>query len=719
MSLADRAIQAAARVIAPLEQRMTKPVSFTSRGPSLSDEFMLHDRGRWANSAVAYRCIQAISSNASSLRLQVLNEDDVEQDNELVQLWAQPNPLMSGRVFGEYLWQRLETRGETFVYLDRGESGTGPLMGLWPIFGKVTVHVDKNLAGEVVGATVEIGGQRVPLLPSEFLWLRYPDGDSEWGSLAPLNAAAHAVGLDSAARMWQEGELRNGARPSGVVYLGDLEAEQHAEVVASYRARAEGPTNAGRTLFVSSATPAKFERMSLTPAELGWLDTRRNAWEEVMLGFGVPKDYLMGGATHENRAAARATLWSDAIVPKLEVVAGEIARQVLQDTKLRARFDTDDVDALHESADAIANRTNSAVTVDVMLLDEARAEYGLEPLPGGIGQLTLSAYRAGVLLEAQQTLLQITQGGADRALLRVQQGANDKSFMPQLQLPAERVNKRAGLDFDQAQAEYAMHERVGVRAVSRLAGRQQTIVLNNLHKLFGRAGRWAKYRAEMMETLNGLQEIRQTAQALDLPDSAQVALRAEIDKLLSAEAAEDMTRAELEAFMHNVWSRGGENTAQALGVNFDLFEIDVLLEMDARRDVLAQLVTETTRQVLEDRVLLQGVANGETVDELAVRVRSVFTDLSSWRAKMIARTETVGGFNAASHRTASDSGVAVARVWLATGDSRTRDSHVTADGETLHTFTGKYSNGCQYPGDPSAPPEETIMCRCVEQYETE
>lgn len=716
MSLADRAISGVARLLAPIDARMTKPVAYGSRASSVDQWMVTHDRSRWSNSAVAFRSIQAITSNASSLRLQVLNEDDVEQDHELVQVWAQPNPLMSGRVFGEYLWQRLETRGETFIYLDRGETGTGPLLGMWPIFGKVTVVVDKNLAGEIVGAWVDVGGERVYLLPSEFVWLRYPDGESEWGCLSPLQAAAHAIGLDASARKWQENELEHGARPSGVVYLGDLEADQHNETVAAWKARAEGASNAGRTLFVSSAQPAKFERMSLTPAELGWMDTRASAWEEVLLAFGVSKDYLLGGATHENRDAARATLWSDTIVNKLEVVAGELARQVLDNPKLRVRFDTDDVDALHETADARATRTNGAVVVDVMTVDEARADYGLEPLSNGMGGLTLSAYRTAITLQAQAVLLTLTEDGS-RQLPRVQQGKLGESFMPQLKLPRSAEQKRAGLTFDQAQTEYAMHERVGARAVARLAARQEKIVLNNLHKLFGRSGQWALKRADLKDAIaqfapNGITHH-------DLTDEARIAMRAQIDKLLASDAAEDMTRSELEAFMSNVWTRGGVNTAQALGVSFDLFEIDVLLEMDERRNVLAGQVTETTRQVLEDRVLLQGVANGESVDELAVRVRSVFTDLSSWRAQTIARTETVGGFNAASHRTATDSGVAVARVWLATGDTRTRDSHVTADGERLTSFDAKYSNGCRFPGDPAAPAEETIMCRCVEQYETD
>lgn len=692
-----------------VQTRMTRPVSFTS-GASQTLKLSTGEQA-WSSSAVAFRSITSIASNASSLDLDVHRENGEQVEGHwLSRLWANPNPLLSGRVFGEYLWQRLETRGETFVYLDRGELGTAEPSGMWPIFGDVTVVVDKNLAGEVVGFVVNVGGTLIPLLASEVLWLRYPDAESEWGCMPPLRAAAHAIGLDAYARAWQQGELRNGARPSAVVYLGDLDEDQHDEAVSAYRSRIEGAHNAGRALFVSSAVSAKVERLSLTPEELGWLDTRRNAWEEVLLAFGVSKDYLLGGATHENRDAARATLWSDTIIPKLEVVAGEVARQLLTPGE-RARFNTDDVDALRENEDSKAKRTNAAVEVDVMLLDEARAIYGLDPLPNGMGQITLTAYRAAVQLQAQALLLQTDDAARQMPPLRYGPLTPRETSQP-LALPQPR-SKRTGLSFDDAQHEYDVHEKIGARAVKRLAGKQEAVVLQNLHKLFGRSGTWGTKRTALIE----LCEAYRAADEGDPRDALQVEIRAKVNDLLDAEKAQTMTREQIESFMQGVWVKGGTTTAKMLGVGFDVFEPLVLDRMDARLDELAGQVTDTTRAVLEERVLIEGVAAGESVDELAVRVRSIFKDLSSWRGQMIARTETVGGFNGASYITAEESGVVTARYWMSTGDQRTRDSHVVSDGERVVGFGKRYSNGCLHPGN--GPAEETIMCRCVEQYDVD
>jgi HK97 family phage portal protein len=718
--LVQRAIDYAARRTVQTRAVMSRPVSFVGSSAPIAQLRLTEGERRWSASAVAYRAITAISSNASSLDLQVIRSDDsVIEGHWLTQLWASPNPLMSGRVLGEWVWQRMETRGEAFLYLDRGESGVGEVGAMWPIFGGVSIVVDKNLAGEIVAFVVDVGGKRVPLLPSEVLWLRYPDAENEWGALAPLRAAAHAVGLDAYARAWQQGELKNGARPTAVVYLGDLDEDQHDEVVDAYRSRIEGAHNAGRTLFVSSKEAAKVERLSLTPAELGWLDTRRTSWEEVLLAFGVSKDYLLGGATHENRDAARATLWSDTIIGKLEVVAGELARQLLPSGE-RARFDTDNVDALRENEDSRAKRTNEATDRDVLLLDEARAAYGLDPLPGGVGQLTLTAYRMLLQLEAQSALLQANPEARQLPPVRVGPLAAVERTT-QLALPVA-ASRRVGLTFDEAQHEYDVHEKIGVRAVKRLASAQEQIVLNNLSKLMGRSGMWATKRDSMHEAIEVLRDRLlyvedETPEETQARVQAELAVRAAADDLLDAEKAAAMTRDQIESFLAGVWTRGGSVTAQALGVGFDVFEPLVLDRMEARLDELAGQVTETTRRVLEEKVLLEGVAAGESIDELAVRVRSIFADLSGWRAQMIARTETVGGFNGASFTTAGESGVVTARYWLATGDQRTRDSHIAVDNERLVSFEQRYSNGCLHPGN--GPAAEVIMCRCTEQYDVD
>ncbi len=80
-----------------------------------------------------------------------------------------------------------------------------------------------------------------------------------------------------------------------------------------------------------------------------------------------------------------------------------------------------------------------------------------------------------------------------------------------------------------------------------------------------------------------------------------------------------------------------------------------------------------------------------------------------------ARTAVTGAENAGkldSMRRAQGLGVELKKLWLATRDSRTRDSHVMMDGEMVEVDE-PFSNGCMYPGDPDGVPAEVYNCRCA------
>src|SRR5690606_12168196 len=115
---------------------------------------------------------------------------------------------------------------------------------------------------------------------------------------------------------------------------------------------------------------------------------------EVMMAFGIPHDYLAAGTTYENRSAAKATLWSDTISPKLEIIGSEIDRVLLPSDMEEAGWDLSGVAALQDSQDSVANRTRASVYSDTLTIDEARAELGYDPLPDGLGEHTLTPYRA-------------------------------------------------------------------------------------------------------------------------------------------------------------------------------------------------------------------------------------------------------------------------------------------------------------------------------------
>lgn len=108
---------------------------------------------------------------------------------------------------------------------------------------------------------------------------------------------------------------------------------------------------------------------------------------------------------------------------------------------------------------------------------------------------------------------------------------------------------------------------------------------------------------------------------------------------------------------------------------------------------------------------------GLSIPDAADRLQEEYFDnrLRQFEARRIARTETIGSSNAGADSAYQEADSVVGKEWLATSDGRTRDTHLSADGQTTGP-SGSFSVGgyeARYPGDPQLPVEERVNCRCT------
>ncbi len=64
---------------------------------------------------------------------------------------------------------------------------------------------------------------------------------------------------------------------------------------------------------------------------------------------------------------------------------------------------------------------------------------------------------------------------------------------------------------------------------------------------------------------------------------------------------------------------------------------------------------------------------------------------------------------------AEDMGNSLTKIWIATLDNRTRDSHAALDGAEI-ALDEIFDNGCSRPRDPNGTPAEVCNCRCSLKY---
>ena len=166
--------------------------------------------------------------------------------------------------------------------------------------------------------------------------------------------------------------------------------------------------------------------------------------------------------------------------------------------------------------------------------------------------------------------------------------------------------------------------------------------------------------------------------------------------------------------IERIWETVGLRAADSFGFSFDLHDPRVTEAILARQNLVSG-ANDTTYSAIQ-RAVAEGERNGETIPQISRRISGAFDQARGYRARMIARTETISSANAAATEGARQSGQVEAKRWLSASDGRTRDAHVTADGQTVGLDDPYTVNGEQidHPGLGSA--ANAINCRCTQTF---
>ncbi|WP_164851247.1 phage minor head protein [Larkinella soli] len=132
-----------------------------------------------------------------------------------------------------------------------------------------------------------------------------------------------------------------------------------------------------------------------------------------------------------------------------------------------------------------------------------------------------------------------------------------------------------------------------------------------------------------------------------------------------------------------------------------------------------QQITVTTRRLIRD-ALTRAATDRLDIRATARLIREVLGGRAMRnRALLIARTETTRAANLGAQMGAESTGLVLEKVWIATGDSRTRPAHRAMLGkppipkDALFVVGGRKM---KYPGDPAGGAANVVSCRCAVSY---
>lgn len=131
-------------------------------------------------------------------------------------------------------------------------------------------------------------------------------------------------------------------------------------------------------------------------------------------------------------------------------------------------------------------------------------------------------------------------------------------------------------------------------------------------------------------------------------------------------------------------------------------------------------VTNTSKDYIL-RIMGQAISEGWSIQDTAARIADKVGGVD--RATRIARTEIISASNLGSIEGARATGLPLKKIWLATRDNRTRETHSIVDGQERALEEPFDVGGYEmmFPGDWSmgADVAEVIMCRCTQIYQVD
>lgn len=332
-------------------------------------------RDGYLRNAVAYRCIRMVAEAAASVPLVTAHE-------AAARLIRKPAPDVASPAFLEGVYTQLQLHGNAFieaVTLPGGPDDEGPgidaLYALQP--GRVRPVTDGRGWAERWAVRERRGERMLPREAVLHLKLFHPQDDIL--GLPALAPARRALDLHNASADWAKSLIDNSAKPSGALIYGGhgrMPPDQFDRLKQDLDALYSGAANAGRPLLLEGGLD--WRPMSLSPADMDFLEARNSAAREIALALGVPPQLLgiPGDNTYANYKEANLAFWRMTVLPLAEKMAASLS--VWLDEPLGGDVevccDLDRVPALSAEREALWARLEAA---SFATLDEKRKLAGL------------------------------------------------------------------------------------------------------------------------------------------------------------------------------------------------------------------------------------------------------------------------------------------------------------------------------------------------------
>jgi len=636
----------------------------------------------YSKSLYVYACVSKIAEKVASIPVKLFmiknSKGDVEEifSHPLLDLIYRPNPFQTKSEFFEGIETNLKLTGNSFTWKVRANNGK--ILELWNLRPDlITIIADEQ--SFIKGYKFRrLDGKEFNIPAEDMIHIKYPCPLDEYWGQSPLGPSIIRVETEEWATNYQRDFFRNSARPDGILKTNeDLSKKQLQNIKQSWNSAYKGRGNFGKTAVLYKGI--EYQPISMSQREMDFIESMKFTRDDILTAFKVPKP-LVAVVDDVNRANAETAMFiflSETIKPEITRLIEKFNEEmVYPDFDDRLFLDFDDPTPENKEADRL--EIEMKVKNKIMTINEARDHYNLPPIEGGdalylpmlyspIGEKMMSEKMAkfrgkGMLYEK----LKLTDKITKEAALLSKKNRKKKSLIPLIKPAIRKTYVEYVMKRIDAKAELAKNKLIN------FFGEQETRVLEGLK-------RYINSKSYNQKKIN-------------------------LDVIIDKKKEQALTLEFISPLLTQLLKMAGQETLDDLGIN----EGFVLTErykksIEKRAKFFSREVNRTTFNKLKN-TLSEGLVAGEGYIALSDRVKSVYKDIGTYRADLIARTESTNANNEGTLAGYTQSEVVSHKEWIAIIDDRTRPEHIALNGEIVPKDE-TFSNGLMFPQEPN--------CRCT------
>ena len=660
-----------------------------------------YDDGAYRKSALIFRCVQYVANAAGAAPLRLFEDVDGQpervKDNDLARLLASPNPGSGGARFVSFATVVMMTAGFVVIEKERGKGGQ--VANLWvlrPDWLRPIPRANGDVDWEYRSPNSATG--RI-LLAEDVIVQTYADvpTGSAYG-IGPLEVLLREIGIANSLTDFLKSFLDRGALPLYVMIPSDdpqiaRQFTDEATRTAFEEAWQKRYQGMGQNLSPLPLVGAKDVRpLGLNFDELAYPALNDLTDARICLGFGVSPILIdaqvgLNQSTYNNKTEARRSFYEDTMTYVWGRLDDAFTRHLLPEFVTEDGFDlvfdTSDIPALQDDENERVTRAVSLFTSGMVSRHRAQRHAGEETHGDDVflvpfnmvavpvaddGQRASNGPALGTVRVAVLNDTQIREIAAGTYEPRVvtrdgRRYLNERALSPERRDAIQRV-----ADTQKA-------------AILRHAELAEPIVASYLNEQKARVVAAVTGQRSWMPTPEEMQAYfsRPSGELPHPAESASTRAISEIDWSAESALLLDALRQWLDSLGEEAFAIGAVLTGTD-----DVWHVSnqYLRELE---DVLGKRITDisaTTRADME-RIILDALAEGTSMPDLAERLEGLFDETYKNRAMTISRTESAIAWGMASTLSYQASGV-VSQVLVLDNPAHT-DAYGASDGLTCAT----------------------------------